>query len=277
MNHPATSTRVHARPRRRGVRGMRGMTVLEIMIVLAVIGGLFFIVRTGFRVLTRADLVEDSTELTAVMRRASQIAVEHGELHRVVIDLDNQAYAVEVCQGATAIQRNERLNSNDDEAKRALERGKQRLNGLPADALASGDPEDATKRASALAGHHVADRTCVPATDGLTLDASGKGWLRKLRKDNGIKFKQVFVQHRDDPALKGQVAIYFFPLGQSEKSVVELTDGSEVFSVLVFGLTGRVELHDGALRDVNDHMLKNAMLSLIHISEPTRLLSISYA
>jgi type II secretory pathway pseudopilin PulG len=259
MNHPATSTRAHARPRRRGARGMRGMTVLEIMIVLAVIGGLFFIVRTGFRVLTRADLVEDSTELTAVMRRASQIAVEHGELHRVVIDLDNQAYAVEVCQGATAIQRNERLNSNDDEAKRALERGKQRLNGLPADALASGDPEDATKRASALAGHHVADRTCVPATDGLTLDASGKGWLRKLRKDNGIKFKQVFVQHRDDPALKGQVAIYFFPLGQSEKSVVELTDGSEVFSVLVFGLTGRVELHDGALRDVNDHMLKNAM------------------
>ena len=95
------------------------MTVLEIMIVLAVIGGLFFIVRTGFRVLTRADLVEDSTELTAVMRRASQIAVEHGELHRVVIDLDNQAYAVEVCQGATAIQRNERLNSNDDEIGRA--------------------------------------------------------------------------------------------------------------------------------------------------------------
>src|SRR5678815_2695319 len=92
MNHPATSTRVHARPRRRGVRGMRGMTVLEIMIVLAVIGGLFFIVRTGFRVLTRADLVEDSTELTAVMRRASQIAVEHGELHRVVLDLESQAY-----------------------------------------------------------------------------------------------------------------------------------------------------------------------------------------
>ena len=48
-------------------------------------------------------------------------------------------------------------------------------------------------------------------------------------------------------------------LFRSEKSVVELTDGSEVFSVLVFGLTGRVELHDGALHDVNDHMLKNAM------------------
>ena len=67
------------------------------------------------------------------------------------------------------------------------------------------------------------------------------------------------VQHRDEAATKGQVAIYFFPLGESEKSVVELTDGSEVFSVLVFGLTGRVELHDGALRDVNEHMMKNPM------------------
>jgi len=235
------------------------MTVLEIMIVLAVIGGLYFVVRSGFRLLTKADLVEDSNELTAVLRRASQVAVEHGELHRVVLDLDNQAYTVEVCQGATAIQRNERLNSNDDEAKRALERGQQRLNGLPADALSSGDPEEATKRASALAGHHVADRKCAPATDSVTLDASGKGWLRKLRKDNGIKFKQVFVQHRDEPATKGQVAIYFFPLGQSEKSVVEITDGSDVFSVLVFGLTGQVELRDGTLRDVNDHMLKNAI------------------
>src|SRR5678815_355674 len=124
---------------------------------------------------------------------------------------------------------------------------------------------------------HIADRVCKPADNSVTGDANGKGWLRKLRKDKGVKFKEVWVAHRDDSASKGQVAIYFFPIGSSEKSVIELTDGSEVFTVLVFGLTGRVELHDGSLRDVNDHMLKNAMLSLIHISEPTRLLSISYA
>ena len=88
---------------------------------------------------------------------------------------------------------------------------------------------------------------------------SERAWVRTLRAAKGIKFKEIWVQHRDESVTKGQVAIYFFPLGQSEKSVVELTDGSEVFSVLVFGLTGRVELHDGALRDVNDHMLKNAM------------------
>src|ERR1043166_7108806 len=87
-----------------GLRGRRrGMTVIEIMVVLAIIAGLFFVARSGFRLLTKADLVEDANELTAVMRRASQLAIEHGDLHRGVLDLDNQGYVVEVCQGQTAI------------------------------------------------------------------------------------------------------------------------------------------------------------------------------
>lgn len=235
------------------------MTVLEIMIVLAIIGGLFYIVRSGFRIVTKADLVENATELTAVVRRASQLAVEHAEMQRVVIDLEAGTFAVEECPGQSSIVRNEKIAPDAEETKRALDRGKQRLANLPADALASGDPEAASKRAAALAGHHVGERLCKPATDALSGDASGKGWLRKLKKDRGIKIKQVFVQHRDEAVTKDQVAIYFFPIGTAEKAVIELTDGSEVFSVLVFGLTGRVELHDGALRDPNDHMLKNAM------------------
>jgi prepilin-type N-terminal cleavage/methylation domain-containing protein len=256
----------HLHPRADHRRGLapRGMTMLEIMIVLAVIGGMFFIARSGFRLLTKADLVEDANELTAVIRRASQLAIEHGELHRVVLDFDNQDpgkpdYVVELCQGQSAIQRNELLRADPEETKRALDRGKQRLSTLPSDALAAGDAEEATRRATALAGHHIADRTCRPADDSVTGDATGRGWARRLRKAKGIKWKQVYVQHRDDAVTKGQVAIYFFPAGSAEKAVIELTDGSEVFSVLVFGLTGRVELHDGALRDVNEHMLKNVM------------------
>jgi type II secretory pathway pseudopilin PulG len=235
------------------------MTVLEIMIVLAIIGGLFFVARTGFRVITKADLVEDASELTAVLRRAGQLAIEHGELHRVTLDLESQAYVVEVCQGAVAVARNELLKTNDEETRRALDRARARLNGLPPDALATGDSEEAARRAAALAGHHVADRTCRPADNTVTGDANGKGWIRKLRKAKGVKFKEIWVAHRDESATKGQVAIYFFPTGGSEKAVLELTDGSEVFSVLIYGLTGRVELHDGALRDVNEHMLKNVM------------------
>jgi len=241
------------------LRAQLGMTVLELMIVLAIIGGGMVLVRSGFRMLSGADLVEDATELSAVMQRANQLAIEHGELHRVVIDFDKGAYVVEICQGQTAIVRNEKLETDPEEQKRALERGKQRLSQLPADAFAAGDPDEATRRATAVAGHHIADRTCIPATDSITGDATGKGWIRQLKTIKGIKFKQVFVQHLDSAVTKGQVAIYFFPMGSSEKAVVELTDGSDTFTVLVYGLTGRVELKDGTLKNIDDHMLRNAM------------------
>lgn len=240
-------------------RTAAGMTVLEIMIVIAIIGGMAFIVRSGFRLITKADLVENSTELSAILRRAGQLAIERGEVHRVVLDLDSHQYVVEVCQGQTAIVRNEALRPDTEEAKRALERGKQRLQEMPPDALAAGDPDEAVKRATAISGHHIADRQCVPATEGLTGDATGAGWARKLKADKGIKFKEVWVQHRDDSSTKGQVGIYFFPVGSAEKAVIEITDGGETFTVLVHGLTGRVELKDGTLRDVDEHMLRNAM------------------
>lgn len=246
----------------------RGMTVLELMIVLAIIGGAAVLVRSGFRMITKADLVEDATELAAVLRRTSQLAVEHGELHRVVFDLDRELYVVEVCQGATAIQRNEKVFVDEEAKKRALDRGKDRMQGLPPDALSAGDPEEATRRATALSGHHIADRVCAPvgdSVDGLVkIDAAkiplkNAPWTHNLRAGKGIKFKEMWVQHRDDSVTKGQIALYFFPMGSSEKAVIEMTDGSETFSLLVYGLTGRVELRDGVLRDVNDHMMRNAL------------------
>ncbi len=245
-------------------RYQRGMTVLEIMIVLAIIGGLFYIARSGFRVITKADLVEDSTELTALLTRASQLSIETGEMHRVLIDMDASTesdrpdYILETCRGQTAIQRNEVARVEKSKVEEAVDRAKTRLNGVDIDKVVGGDPQDATRRATALAGHHVADRECALVADAFSGDATGKTFLRKLRKGK-VKFKEIWVQHRDDSVVKGQVAIYFWPSGSSEKAVVELTDGSEVFSVLVYGLTGRVELRDGVLHDVNDHMMKNVM------------------
>lgn len=234
------------------------MTVLELMIVLAILGGGVVLVRSGFRLLTKADLVENSTELAAVMKRTGQLAIEKGVMHRIVFDLDKQIYAVEACGGATTLQRNEAVRPDEEKAKDALERGKQRMNGLPAEALAA-DPDAATKRALSLAGSHIADRTCATVEDPISGDAEGKKWVRALRAGKGIKFKEIWVQHRDESVTKGQVAIYFFPTGSSEKAVVEVTDGSETFTVLVYGLTGRVQLKDGTLRDVNDHMLRNPL------------------
>ena len=238
------------------MRTQRGMTILELMIVIAILGAGIFLVRSGFRMLTKADLVENSTEVAAVLKKTSQLAVEKGEMHRVLFDVEKQIYAVEACQGAKTLQRNEAIRPDDEETKRALEKGKDRMKGVPTEALAS-DPEQATKQALMIAGHHIADKMCAPIDDPGSDD--NKGWVRPLRAAKGIKFKEIWVQHKDDSTSKGQVAIYFFPSGSSEKAVVEITDGGDTFTVLVHGLTGRVELKDGTLRDVDDHMMRNAL------------------
>jgi type II secretory pathway pseudopilin PulG len=256
------------------------MTVLELMIVLAIIAAAALLARSGFRAITKADLVENSTDLAAIFKRTSSLAVEMGALYRVSIDVDKGTYVVEECRGAMTIQLDEKLRPDEEQKKRALEKGKNQLLGMPADALQIGDPEEATKRATALAGHHINDRACAPVRGGVTGNAGGgasgdllkllvahgvdaqaaaEGWGRMLRDYKGIKFKEIWVQHRDDSVTKGEVAVYFFPNGTSEKAVVEVTDGSEVFSVLVYGLTARVELRDGVLADVNDHMMRNAI------------------
>jgi prepilin-type N-terminal cleavage/methylation domain-containing protein len=239
------------------MRTERGMTILELMIVIAILGAGIFLLRSGFRKLTKADLVENSTEMAGVMKKTSQLAIEKGEMHRVFIDVDKQLYAVEVCQGARQLQRNEQVRPDEEVMKRALEKGQERLRNVPPEVLGA-DPEAATKHALTIAGHHVADRQCVPVDDPSS-DVEGKGWVRPLRAAKGIKFKEIWVQHKDDSTTKGQVAVYFFPSGSAEKAVVEITDGDETFTVLVHGLTGRIELKDGTLRDVNDHMLRNAL------------------
>jgi hypothetical protein len=233
------------------------MTILELMIVMAIIGAGVFLLRTGFRVLTKADLVENSTEIAAVLKRTGQLAIEKGEMHRVLFDVDKHIFAVEVCQGAKTIQRNESIRPDEEATKRAMEKGQDRLKNVATD-MQSADPEAATKHALAVAGHHIADRMCTPVDDPSS-DSEGKGWIRTLRAAKGIKLKEIWVQHKDESATKGQVAIYFFPSGSAEKAVVEVTDGSDTFTVLVAGLTGRVELKDGTLRDVNDHMMRNAL------------------
>jgi len=241
------------------LRAHRGMTILELMIVLAIIGGASFLLRSGFRMITRADLVEDSTEIAATLRRVSTLAVEHGQLHRVTFDLDKQLYSVEVCQGEISVQKNESMVVDAENKQRSLDKGRDKLIGLPTDMTTSTDPEEGVRRALAVVGQHIADRTCVPVSDSVTGDSTTSKWIRAPKVKKGIKIKEIWVQHRDDSVTKGQVAVYFFPDGESEKAVIEVTDGSDVFSVLVFGLTGRVELRDGALRDVNDHMMRNAM------------------
>lgn len=243
--------------------------------MIAILGVMMYVMRTAFNRVTKADLVEDVDELAAMLRRTSQLAIESGEQHRVVFDVEKGVYRIEVCQGAIGLVRQQAVEKEQDDKEKteeAIKRGKERLRDLPEDALAVGDPDEAVKRAKAISGHHIADRTCMPATEyvsgvnhGIHKQVVQAGeqpsqWIRNLNAKAGIKFAEIWVQHRDDGVKEGEVAIYFFPSGSAEKAVIELQDDDKDYrTVMVNGLTGRVTQKSDRLADVDEVMLRNVL------------------
>jgi hypothetical protein len=240
-----------------------GITVIEMMIVIAIIGGFVYIAATGFRFVTKADLVDDASRLAAIMRRTSQLATTTGQLHRLVLDFEQRRFAVEACEGPASVRRGERDDDEPSQRAResALQMARERLqeqNKQAAAALPT-SPQDEMARAAALAGQHVGGTACQPVAEStLSGDSEGRAMTGTLRTGSGIKFHEVWVQHVEDSMTTGTAAIHFFPIGSAEKAIVELTDGSATFSILVHGLTGRIELVDGEIQRPDDHMMRNA-------------------
>ena len=244
------------------------MTVLELMIVMAIIGAMAYIGYSSFRWLSGAALDEDAADLAAVLRRAQLLSVEGGVPTRVVLDFDKHAYWVEACTGDPTLTRSKEEEKVDPEsAAEALEEVRQRLATLPAGQLQAASPEEEAKMAAALAGKKVGGRVCELLGTGaaaealgpvLSGDATGRELRRALQSGRGIKLREVWVQHLEQSVSGGQVSISFFPLGWAEKAIIQLGTEDEVHTVLVHGLTGRVEIRPGALRDPDDHMLRDA-------------------
>jgi general secretion pathway protein H len=253
--------------RRRGLaaRAAAGLTVLELLIVLALIALAAYLGYSAFARLSGIALVEDTNDLVAVMRRTQVLAVETGMPSRVVLDFDKQAYWVEVCSGEATLRRTKEEDKLDPkERAKALEDAKRKIALLPAGQLKAGSAEEEARMALALAGDKTGGRACVPADDTEELknivsgDAMGRRLVRKLQTDRDVKLREVWVQHLDDSVTSGQVSINFFPLGWSEKAILELGDGNEVHTLLLHGATGRVEILAGRLTDPDDHMLRQA-------------------
>ena len=165
------------------------MTILELMIVLAIIGGGVVLVRSGFRMLTKADLVENATELAAMLQahRASSRS-RSGEMHRVVLDLDKQHLRRRGLPGRDARHAQRAAASRRRGAtKRALERGKQRMQRHAGRRARRGDRRRGDEAgAGDRRPPHRGSRVRARRRWRCTGDASGKRvGLRKLRAEQG--------------------------------------------------------------------------------------------
>jgi prepilin-type N-terminal cleavage/methylation domain-containing protein len=239
------------RPARRHSALQAGITLIEIMIVLAVIGLLALLLPRQIRQARKSELRGDASRIAAAMRSGYDRAAATAAHHRLIIDLDEDTFQLERCEGPV------RMVRSIDEAQAQEAQSIAAQLATPPEAPPPIDPTGQTPNPSApgaLGGPQVDDEVgasgaplpCTPVKGAL-------GKPQTLAGSAGIKFKQVFVAHLEQPAGEGKVTINFFPLGRGERAVVTLIDAEDhVYSVRLHALTGRAQISEGEYRRPED-------------------------
>src|SRR5438105_4787175 len=78
-------------------------------------------------------------------------------------------------------------------------------------------------------------------------------WTIKFEYDRAIMARhteclsKVWTGHQEEAFLSGTVYLHFFNTGWTEPAQIELTDGDEFVTIVVYPLTGRVRIYDRPL------------------------------
>lgn len=234
--HP---TNPKSSPRRR--RSQRhGMTLIEVMIVIVIIALASTGVTMALGGLTRTKLRSSCVKLMAASRFAYNRAVSQGNTVRLRINMEEGTMAIEEAHGQVTLSRvdDPRRENIDEESG---EDG------------AAVDPWAAAQARL----ESTFEPTFGASPFGPITGPGGETLTRYQSQSIGsrVRVARLYLPHEPEPREQGTGSVYYFPGGQTENAVIQLTDGSEtVYSVEIHPLTGRAKLHDWAFepRDVED-------------------------
>lgn len=213
-----------ARARRRS----EGMTLIEMMIVVVLVALAATGVTYSLGALTRTHLRSACMRVAAGARYAFNRAISHGTTVRLVFDLGSGEMGFEEAHGSITLARV--TDSRRIDIERDGEDG--------ADAAAV-DPWEAARARL--------EDTLRPSFGGSPFTPlEGSRYERRPLAD-GVRIVRLTTPHEAEPRENGTGHVYFFPNGQTEHSVVWVSDGRDrVFSVEIHPLTGRARVRDSA-------------------------------
>lgn len=180
-----------------------------------------------------AELKKATGMLQGLLRDTYARAALSGNTHRVVIDLEVGAFWVEATEGGVVMKR-QKLGLTREGAA-VLDQVDERLEGIDAD---TDDEEDRER----LKLYRHPTWTPVPFPGQERVDE-----VRPEKLASDVYFKKVWVDHLEEPATAGQVAIHFFPGGYTQEAHITLTDdeaGERTFTLVLNPLTGEVYVED---------------------------------
>ncbi len=244
----------------RGRRAQAGITLIEILIVMAVMGLMVGMMVVGFGAGRQAEVGRATNQIANTIRYGYDKARVGGDYYRLVINLDDSTFALQVGDDAMylpATDRDGKIIEIDERklAERADRdlRAEQSFNRSVQSAAYRDDP--AAGGGSGGEGSddvYKAQPRKVPRQKKPLFAAfEDENSLSDLAKPFGLPegVKITYVRTADDlvPITKGEASIVFFPRGRTQKAHIQLEGPDETtrYTIKVEPLTGRVTVVDG--------------------------------
>ncbi|MEW5848386.1 MAG: prepilin-type N-terminal cleavage/methylation domain-containing protein [Myxococcota bacterium] len=225
-----------------GRKQPRGFTLIELSVALLLVGLLIGIGLPAVGAVTAAGLRQSAGQIAGISREAYARAAISGKPHRLVMDLDEQTFWLEVASDHFVLEAEKTKQLTEAEIKAQKEGGGagQGLGGGRSRILATSERD-----------LDEGERLRLEVTRGPTWSPVEDELGQPHRLPSECAFEKVWVAHQAEAFVRGQSHLYFWPAGHAESAVIRLTDDEEnasrVISVKVNGLTGRSAVLDKAV------------------------------
>jgi general secretion pathway protein H len=217
------------------MRRQRAFTIIELMVGMAIMALIMGSAIYGVRALARSDLRGSASKLAGAIRYCFDRSVTTGNYFRIVLDLDKNVYWAERSENRAYIARDKEDSPGKGKAfdQDAAEKKKDELEAKEKEELASRGGLAAT-----LEPPPKPKRAKFQTFKDATLPQV------KLKK---TKLFDIYTPRQREPYTSGKAYLYFFPDGHTERSIIRLTDGDDFYTLVVYPLTGRVEVKSGKM------------------------------
>ncbi|HHH30802.1 MAG TPA: type II secretion system protein [Polyangiaceae bacterium] len=228
----------HQRPK----TTQRGVTLIEVLVTIAIVAMATAGILFGVSTLSSARLRESAVLVASAIRMGYNHANAKSRTTRMVLTFG---------ESDPNAKNSPRITLEDSPGRLFLQSG-DRTGGAAAATEAEAAAIEAAEEI--LEGPRKARPSFSPIKDLLGFEHENPSLPPATKLlGSGIYFRQVEVEHEEDPIFEDRAYVYFFPGGMAERAHVQIQKGSgdaddaDIMTISVAPLTGKVEVLSGAV------------------------------
>ena len=212
------------------VPGQSGFSLMEILVALTIVSLVMGGAILGLRSLVKSELRSQSGKLAAAIRYSYDRAISTGAYYRLHMNLDDQTYRLERSEARVLLTERE----DSGRAGRGQDRDAQ-------------DKQDQAEEERNQGGGMPSELLPPPSPRRPKFAEYKDSTLPKVKLSR-VKILDLLTPRQPEPYVSGHAYLHFFPDGHTERAVIHMgteVEDSDQYTLIVYGLTGRVEVLPG--------------------------------